>query len=211
MKRLDDGRLRDIEDVFGMVVHHPQEVRISSSAIGFLESRRSAVGRTLSTRYLWWIAFLLCWLLFGRVLPIWSMVNDGFDGVFSTKGIEVGVPLTIPQAHRLLDGEKLLADDGTVWIDPATRNLHELRVEPDGTYVLDGLRWSAAAHDALCPEGGRTALVLVRPVGPVTYKTVIDAIDDLIDGNESSNCWVSGWLVTAPHTTPPTRGEEERR
>jgi len=140
---------------------------------------------SMSLGYVSWMAFLVFWIVFGRVTVLYSMTMGGLVQFPAAGGVSLalqGERLEADQLDQLIAGELVVGEDGPFELNTDHYTVHHVRVQADGVLQIEAEVWSSTHMQELCAdheETGRTPVVFLTVNNEASYQVVVSALDKI--------------------------------
>ena len=163
---------RDLEDQLGLINYSSIAPTIRRDRGAF---RVKPFLRPISLGFVSWIAFLLFYLLFGRIMVIYFMIG-GFS-VNPTKGVELRLSRAVhTSALESYRNGVIVADDtGRAILDRERHSVRELIIVP-GFHELPGPLSDLCSFCDTAWESGKTATLAIRTHPDASYQDFVTAV-----------------------------------
>ena len=164
IRRSEDTR--DLEDQLGLINYSSiaptiRRVRGTFRVRPFL--------RPISLGFVSWIAFLLFYLLFGRIMVIYFMIG-GFS-LSTTKGVHLNLSRSVHTSDlELFRGGVVVTDDtGRAILDPERHSIRELMIAP-GYHELRGPLYDLCDFCTTAWERDKTPTLAIQTHPDASYQ-----------------------------------------
>lgn len=182
VRRSEDTR--DLEDHLGLINYSSITPTIRRHRGPF---RVKPFLRPISLGFVSWIAFLLFYLLFGRIMVIYFMIG-GFS-MTVTKGVELPLFRTVhtEDLASFHGGVTVTANTGWVILDPERHSVRELTVAPGFHEFANSLSDLCGFCD-IALESGKDLTLAIRTHPNASYQDFVAAVNMATAINYSCNC-----------------------
>lgn len=134
-----------------------------------------------SLGYIAWLAFLIFWIVFGRLTLFWFMTTGGFYPY--PYGLELRLAnthLSGAEVDALLSGDDVLRPDGSIELNRTYYRYFHLRVGMAGQMTLENEEGLQSELHAICDDhadSGKHPVVFITLPEDSPYQNAVSAVD----------------------------------